>query len=260
MRAHALALLLSLAIFAGCAEDATGPDDGELAREPGSGYGELLESAQLTSNKADDAVSCGEETCPMKLCGYTCRAGAQCVKGCVAQDTRAATRLKLSVSGALLTQADSTRYQYQPVLSLNDVIFYGCQLWDFSNGEYDGLALMFSEVYKGAFLAGEPSQKGLEFEVYTKPFTGPGTYIAEGFLSKSSETRAARDFFRGTDQCSIVAEDDGAFGLKGTFRCTDLPHFSSDAKIHVQGEFACGPTGLRLPEIVRMNPVTEDED
>ena len=75
MRAHALALLLSLALLAGCAEDATGPDDAELAREPGSGYGELLESAQLTSNKADDAVSCGEETCPTKLCGYTCQIG-----------------------------------------------------------------------------------------------------------------------------------------------------------------------------------------
>ena len=139
--------------------------------------------------KSDEAVTCGDSSCSWDRCGYSCPAGEQCHRACQPRDTRADAFTKLTIGATTL---DSRALAYQPVVRLTDVLFHGCELWDFSNGQYDGLEISYRELRQGAFRASDRTTHDHYFMLYTKPFTGPGSYRAEASYAASSEARRIR--------------------------------------------------------------------
>lgn len=239
----------------GCSDDAIkdGPTSDDLRGDPASGYAGILTGQG--DQKADQVTECGTESCTYTMCGYACHAGAQCERSCATSDSRPASYVEFTVSGGHSAHADSRDHGYTPVVSLTNVLFYGCELWDYSSGAYDGLELHYSEIIQGAFLAGEPELKGLELSVYAAPFTGPGSYTAEGFFSKSSAARKAKDAWFGKTACGVDVQDDGSRGLKGTFVCSSIAHYGTGSPVAVSGAFACGVNAVDGPLIIRLgNP------
>jgi hypothetical protein len=143
--------------------------------------------------------------------------------------------------------------EYDPILSLQNALFYGCELWDFTGSDKQGLELKYAEIFDGAFTPGEPRDHGYEFFVYAAPFSGPGTYPAEGFLSASSAARDAGDFYFDKAGCTLEVGAE-ADGLAGTFSCPALPNKQNPSRtVALSGSFGCGANALdiniiRLPE------------
>lgn len=255
MRQVPLLLIVAGGALTACSDNTSpdGPTSDDLRGDPASGYASIL--AGQGDMKADEVSPCGSDSCAPSMCGYACHAGSQCERACAPSDSRPASYVAFTVSGGYSAQADSRAQDYTPVVSLTNVLFYGCELWDFSSGAYDGLELHYSEIIQGAFLAGDPELKGLELSVYAKPFTGAGSYTAEGFFSKSSEARKAHDAWFGKDACGVDVQDDGALGLKGTFHCNSVAHASGGSPVAITGEFACGMNAIDGPLIIRLgNP------
>jgi len=252
IQSSSLAVLLALTACGGTNEEATDDlpsDDPAMA----DGYADILAAKKNAASKADELVTCGNDTCEPKLCGYDCSvAGQQCQRACAQKDSRPESYITLRVEGAATQSVDTRAVPYRPVLSLTKVLFYGCNLWDFTGGAYDGLALQYSEIFKGAFTTSETSDMGIEFQLYTKPFTGAGTYKAEASFSPSTAARSQGELYAASDACSMTVQGDGQGGLTGTFRCASLPNKNGTASVTASGEFACGNTAIDGPMIVRM--------
>lgn len=250
-------LLLFLASFslAACGEEAISPAeqtpqeaDFNPESEP---FDDLSEAKQLNA-KADQAFECGQGVCSNVLCGYDCSvSGQQCERSCAEADTRQDNFVKLQVSGAESISVDSTTLAYEPTISLNNVVFYGCYLWDFSNQEYDGLEIQYRDIRKGAFLIGDPYDYGLEANIYIKPFEGPGSYIAEGFVSMNSARRKEKDYYYQKQSCGVSVDVDAQGAVSGEIFCEQVAHKGDSRKIKVTGSFGCGKNALKLPIIVR---------
>lgn len=239
---------LFLVFLAACSAD-----DPDRTGEPVDDYGDLLDEAKDEGAKTDQIVTCGEEACEASLCGYDCSdPGQLCERSCADADSRADAFVEFTASGGHAVTRDSRDVPYEPVLRLDDVLFYGCELWDFAGSSKQGLELRFAEIFQGAFTPSDPRDHGYELNVYAAPFTGPGTYTAEGFLSRSDDARDARDYWYGEDACQMQVEASGD-GLSGTFRCAAIPHRSGAASVALSGSFACGANSLdiRIIDLLR---------
>jgi hypothetical protein len=223
----AAAIAMSLAAF-GCATDSSDePFDFDQARPMQDGKG--------------DAVGCGAGSCEPYLCDFDCTtAGQQCSKTCAAEDGRPNAFVAASVGGSSF---DSRNNPYVPRLALDNVLVYGCNLWDFSSQAYDGLEISYKELIHSSFTVNkdDPTRTKANFGLYTKGFTGPGSYRAEAHYEASSDAQR----YAAEDACSLDVADDGAGGIKGSFDCT----ISADGSgsVSVKGTFACPQAAVDEP-------------
>jgi hypothetical protein len=242
MNNKSLPWLLGLLAVVACASD--GEDDfSPLDERP---------APPSDDSKSDEPRACGTESCAPRLCGYDCTvAGSQCERGCAAADGRAATYVQTTFSGAHSSTLDTRQTPFEPVFSLDNVLIYGCNLWDFSNQQYDGLEIEVEELVHSSFVVNpsDPTRHDRRFVTYIKGFTGPGSYRGEAlFLARHDAQR-----FSGADVCSIDVAASATGGIEGTFDCTIPAKDGSSASVGVRGEFACAANAM-LPIFVRRVP------
>ncbi len=246
---HHIFLLSSLLLFSlstGCSSDDSRPEG------PG-GYDESLDDARDKDQKNDAVIQCGESSCAVSKCGYDCTvAGQLCERGCAETDTRSEAFVEFAASGAHTGVRDTRDTDYAPVLRLDDALFYGCELWDFTGSEKQGLELKLTELVNGSFTTSGPRETGYEFFVYAKNFNGPGNYAAEGFLAENSAARTDKDYYFGAEACSLAVSVAGD-GLAGTFSCDAVPHKTQSKSIALSGSFSCGANALDV-NIIDLTP------
>lgn len=240
--------LLSLSTFAvGCAdealEDRTARDDADL----------LSEQADA---KADGYSACGD-TCGQALCGVSWTPGkAYGSPSCYGDDSDAATRLAFTMSGSESASFDTRNVPYQPVFRLDRVYMYGLDIWNFATRS--GFELLFRDITKGAFALNGAHNKGIDFSIYTKTFTGPGEYTAEVGITMSSERTAFNapatvgNKYYTTDGCKLKVEANPApqGGFRGTFDCANVPNKERTRAIRLSGEFLIPATAVDQTMIV----------
>jgi hypothetical protein len=199
---------------------------------------EFGQSIPVQSGKSDEPRACGTESCVPELCGYDCSvAGEQATKECAATDGRATSFVAGSVSGG--SSFDSRTNPYVPVFSLDNVLVYGCELWDYSDGAYDGLQVQFEELIHSAFIVdpNDPRRVGKDFGLYIDHFAGPGSYRASAHDSASSE--AVR--YGQKDACSTDVAVDSAGTVSGSYSCSIT---SNGGSVSVQGTFSCAKNAM----------------
>lgn len=231
---------------ASCGEDIK---QEELAVERGS-FSDQVEQESSQESKADDLVRCGVETCAPSACGYDCTYPGQCVRACASMPSRDQTHVKMNVSGSVNTTLDSSEYAFEPVLSLENVLFFGCEVWDMSNQDRDDFEISFAEVFQGAFSTQNPEDIGRRAIVDIRDYRGPGIYRANGFFSESSELKAAGDYYYGELGCTVTIRGTRERGIAGDISC-EIPNASGPQMIRIQGDFACGVDAMS-PQIIKL--------
>lgn len=232
----------SLLLVAACATDPTDDDFSPIDEQ----------SKPSPDGKSDDARACGASACVPRLCGYDCTAeGEQCTQACATADARADAFVTATFSGAHSSQLDTRQTPFDPVFSLDDVLIYGCDLWDFSNQVKDGLEIEVNELVHASFTVNpnDPTRHDRKLVVYVAPFTGPGSYRAEGMFKARHDapTHYAKE------GCAVDIVADASGGIRGTFDCR-LPAREGAANVDVRGEVHC-PINAMDPLFVRRTPV-----
>jgi len=227
--------LLSLVLFGAC------------ATEPTDDFSPLDEHAVPNPDgKSDDARACGTEACMPRLCGYDCSTrGEQCTETCADVEGRANAFVKATIGSVTVDSRDTP---YVPVWDLDNVLVYGCELWDFSNQEKDGLQIQLTQLRHSSFTVNpnDPRRHDHDLFVYVAPFTGPGSYRGEGMYhaNQTAPTYYAKD------ACSVdVDATNGA--IHGTFDCRISSQTSG--AIDMRGEFGC-PVDAMSPVFSRWTP------
>ena len=209
------------------------------------------QSTPTGDEKSDEPRSCGEDSCAPILCGYDCTvAGSQCERGCASADDRASTYVQATFSGAHSSTLDTRQTPFVPVFSLDNVLVYGCDLWDFSNQQYDGLEIEVEELVHASFVVNpsDPTRHDRKLIAYIKGFTGPGSYRAEAMFRARHD---APQFYAG-DACSVDVAASPSGGIQGTFDCTIAARDGTGASVAARGEFACARNAMD-PLFVRRN-------
>lgn len=199
--------------------------------------------------KSDDARACGDDACAPRECGYDCTtAGEQCTQACAAAPGRADAFVAATVEGSTI---DSRNTPFDEVFSLDNVLVYGCELWDFSNQAKDGLEIQLQELRHSSFTVNpnDPTTFDRKLDVYVAPFTGPGSYSGDGLFQANQD--APRYF--GSDACSVDVTATETGGLHGTFECRLASNGSSGGAIEMRGEFGC-PVDAMSPIFSRWTP------
>jgi hypothetical protein len=220
------ALAMSLAI-AGCVSDAA-EDEFE--------FGQGL---PMQSGKSDEPQACGTDSCEPSLCGYDCSvAGEQATKSCAATDGGASTFVAGAVNG---TTFDSRTNPYAPVFSLDKVLVYGCDLWDYTSGDYDGLEVRFEELIHSSFVVNpnDPTRFGRDFGLYIDHFVGPGSYTASAHYQPSD----AGTRYYSKDACSIDVSVDASGTVSGSYNCV-IASQASSGNVGVKGTFGCSKSSM----------------
>jgi len=194
------------------------------------------------SGKSDEPRACGEESCLPELCGYDLsKQGVQATESCAAEDGRASTFVSATIGGSETGSFDSRTNPYVPRLQLDNVLVYGCELWDFSGDAYDGLEIEYQELIHSSFTvnANDPTRTKKDFKLYIKGVEGPGSYRAQAMY------RAANDaaLYAGNDACSVDVTVDDSGTVSGAYECT-IPARMSSASVGVTGTFACGKNAM----------------
>jgi hypothetical protein len=219
------AITLALA-FTGCVSD-------EAEEEFEFGQGKPMQTG-----KSDGPQACGDESCEPQLCGYdTSVAGQQATRSCAATDGRPTTWVAGTLSGASF---DSRTNPYAPVFSLDKVLVYGCDLWDFSGGAYDGLEVRYEELIHSSFTvnSSDPTRFAKKFGLYFKNFVGPGSYRAEAeYQASSDSTRYAQ-----ADACSVDIEVDATGTVNGHYSCSISA--AAGGSVSVTGAFSCAKNAM----------------
>ena len=195
--------------------------------------------------KSDEVRACGETSCVPRLCGYDCTAtGSQCTETCAASDGRATAYVAAQVSGSYTGSFDSRTNPFDPVFALDNVLVYGCELWDFSNQTQDGLEIEFEELVHSSFVVdpSDPTRHDRRLVVYTAPFTGPGSYRGEALFTARHD--APRFYAR--DACAVDITTNADHTVLGTFSCTLPAGAGGSGSVTVRGEFAC-PVNAMTP-------------
>jgi hypothetical protein len=206
------------------------------------------ESKPDPDGKSDEVRACGEDACAPRLCGYDCTTeGEQCKEACAAVDERAAAFVTATFSGAHSSTFDSRLTPFDPVFSLDNVLIYGCELWDFSDQVKDGLEIEVTELVHSSFVVdpNDPTRRDRKLFVYVDTFTGPGSYRGVGFFSAHHD--APRYYSK--DACAVDVTTDEAGGLHGTFDCQIAEQDGANS-ITMNGEFGC-PKNAMSPVFVR---------
>lgn len=237
----------------------TGPEGNAVESTDEDGFQEVDLADQLgeaqTDSKSDAPSQCGTDSCSADLCGYDCStSGQQCDRACDSADRDADTYVLFNVSGARDARLDSRDLEYKPKLALNNVLIYGCELWDFSSGEYDGLEISYKKVYNASFQLGGPKNIGENAKIYIKPFEGPGSYQATGFYAASSAERGERNYFWGKETCGVELEIIDGGAVRGEFVCGSVPNRQdgNSSTVRMVGEFECG-IGSMNPEFIALD-------
>ena len=192
----------------------------------------------MGDGKQDGEVSCGQSACSPSQCSYDCTTpGALCTRACEA-DSLANAYVAATVSG---DSFDSRQTPYVPRYQLDNVLIYGCELWDFRGSHYQGLEIEYTELIHSAFIVdrNDPTRHRRKLDVYVPHFTGPGDYTGEGAFRSSSETA---NHFAPTG-CSVHYAATG----DGTFDCT------LDG-VSVSGSFSCPGNAIDHPIFVAWQP------
>ncbi len=207
---------------------------------------ERLEELQDGQGKADFPAPCGQETCEYDMCGYDCTtAGSQCVRSCADVDAREESYVLFNASGAENVRLDSRDLAYVPRFSLDRVLLYGCDVFDYSNGESDDLEIKYKKIYKGAFAVGQPQNIGEDAYVYIRDFQGPGSYMASARYSPNSQASDS-DRYWGKDVCGVEVDALSNGGIRGEFVCDAVPSKGGGASVRLVGEFECGVNAMDL--------------
>lgn len=236
-----LAGLAGLVFVVGCA-DSDPADDFSPFDDP---------SLPNPDGKSDHARACGASSCVPRLCGYDCTAGgSQCSQTCAASDTRADAFVTATFSGAHSSTFDSRTTPFDPVYALDNVLIYGCDLWDFSNQVKDGLEIELTELVHSSFIVdpNDPTRHDRKFLAYVAPFTGPGSYRAEAMF----QARHDAPRFYTKDACTVDIAADAAGGISGSFDC-QISQQEGSGTVGVRGTFGC-PINAMDPLFVRRTP------
>lgn len=237
-----LAGLAGLVFVIGCADSDPADDFSPFDEQ----------STPNPDGKSDDARACGASSCVPRLCGYDCTAGgSQCSQTCAASDTRADAFVTATFSGAHSSTFDSRNTPFDPVFALDNVLIYGCDLWDFSNQVKDGLEIELTELVHSSFVVdpNDPTRHDRKFLAYIAPFTGPGSYRAEAMF----QARHDAPRFYTKDACMVDVDADAAGGITGTFECQIRDQAGGSSAVSVSGTFGC-PINAMDPLFVRRNP------
>ncbi len=188
---------------------------------------------------ADDAATGSESaytSCESGRSGYDCSvSGQMCKDRCYPTDERKDAFVSVNVAGKAL---DSRAVPFDPVLSLDHVIEYGCDLWDFSDKTHQGLGIQYEKLIAGAFTTDQKSDFEDKLEVYVPRFLGPGQYTADARFVASDEDEAAGRTYAQGGACSVTMDSDGSGGVKGTFSCPSIAS-KTGMGVAMNGEFAC---------------------
>jgi hypothetical protein len=223
------AILLSLA-FAGC-----------VTGDGGEDFSFDQSTPMPNGGKGDGPTACGDQTCDASLCGYDCSvAGQQAKESCASTDGRAASFVAASIGGSESGSFDSRANPYVPKLALDNVLVYGCEMWDFSGGSYDGFEVQYEELIHSSFAVNpdDPTRTLKHFGMYMKPFAGPGSYRAEAEYRSSSEATQ----YEHADACSVDVTVDSGGTVSGSFSCA-IPA-SAGGSVSVQGTFGCAKNAM----------------
>jgi hypothetical protein len=196
---------------------------------------------QPMSGKGDEPQSCGADSCEPKLCGYDCSvAGQQATRECAASDGRSETFVTASISGAASNSFDSRSNPYVPQLSLDNVLVYGCDFWDFSSGAYDGIEIEYEELIHASAQVNpnDPTRTKQQFGMYINRFAGPGSYRAQAFYRASHDATE----FKADDACSADVTVDASGAVAGRFNCT-LPS-QAGGSVSVSGSWSCAKNAM----------------
>jgi hypothetical protein len=200
---------------------------------------EFGQSIPTNMGKSDGPQSCGAGSCLPELCGYNASvAGEQATKECATTDGRPDTFVTGSTGGSTF---DSRTNPYAPVFSLDKVLVYGCDLWDFSSGAYDGLEIQYEELIHSSFVVNtnDPTRTARHFDMYIGHFAGPGSYKADAMYQASSDsTRYGQN-----EACTVDVSVDANATVSGTYSCT-IAAASGGGSVSVSGSFGCAKNAM----------------
>ena len=224
---------------AACATEPTAHDESPIDTQ----------SVPDPDGKSDDARVCGESSCAPRLCGYDCtQAGEQCTQTCAPAAGRDKAFVRATIGSVTVDSRDTP---YSPVWDLDNVLIYGCDHWDFSSQTKDGLEIEIEQLRHSSFVVNpnDPTRHDHKLVVYVAPFTGPGSYRAEGLYAANE--RSTRFFARDACDVDVAASDDG--GIHGTFSCRIPAQNGAAGAIDLAGEFGC-PIDAMDPVFTRWTP------
>lgn len=232
--------LLSLVLLGACATDAAGTDDDGAPFD--------TQSVPDPDGKSDTVQSCGTSECVPSLCGYDCtETGAQCTRTCAPEAGRDRAFVRATVDGTVLDTRDTP---YAPVWDLDNVLIYGCELWDFTNQVKDGLEIELQQLRHSSFLVNpnDPTRHDHKLLVYVVPYTGPGSYRGQAIYAANE--RSTRYFSKDACDVDITAGPNGS--VHGTFTC-QISAAETTSSVSVTGEFGC-PIDAMSPVFSRWTP------
>lgn len=189
-----IAPLLALGLV-GCASTPDDPDQHGGIPTPSPNGG-----------KGDGERQCGAQSCDASLCAFDCsHAGAGCTEACTTEG-RPSAFVTATITGAESASVDSRRTPYVPRLALDNVLIYGCDLWNFSGGK-QGLEIELTELIHSSFAVNpqDPTRNGNRLDIYMSPFTSAGDYSAEGSYQRTSEAAAAGRSYTSSAGCSVTS-------------------------------------------------------
>jgi hypothetical protein len=232
-------ILLAASLFASaCAT--SGPDD---SFQPGG-----IPQPPANGGKGDSPVSCGAGTCDASLCAWDCSSSnAMCAEACTTE-ARQSAYVTANVGGSAQASFDSRSTAYMPKYALDNVLIYGCELWNF--GDHQGLEIEYTELVHSSFTvdASDPSRYQRKLDIFVDGLHGAGSYSgAEG----SFETSNTSDRYVKRDGCTVDAQSQDG-GLSGSFSC-QLPS-GSGGSVSVSGQFACPGNSLSGQVFVAWTP------
>jgi len=212
--------------------------------------------AEQADAKADGFSACGD-ACGAALCGVEWEPGnSSGAAACQSENSDAATRLAFEMTGTDSARIDTRTIPSTPVMRLDRVYMYGCDIWNF--GTRSGFELLFRDITKGAFLVNDVYDKGLAITLYTKSFTGAGEYTAElGVAMSSVRTVIGAESVSGNryytpNGCTLkVQENSGQEGgFSGSFDCPNVPSQEGNGAIRFTGTFLIPATAVDQTMIV----------
>lgn len=232
--------LLSLALLTACATDPVDDGDPSPIETP---------SVPNPDGKSDTIRACGDTSCEARLCGYDCTTvGEQCTQTCAPTAAREQAFVTARVGGTTIDTRDTP---YAPVWDLDNVLVYGCELWDFSSQVKDGLEIQIEQLRHAPFVIdpNNPRRHDHKLVVYVAPFTGPGSYRGEGLYAANEH--ATHYYAKDACEVDVAAGEDGA--IHGTFACRLPAAGGATGAIEMSGEFAC-PVDAMSPVFSRWTP------
>ncbi len=213
-----------------------------------------LAAAACAPHGSNDDASTGAEQnldeCTFGAKGWDCSAsGTTCKAKCYSMAEPSRAYVAFTVDGKTL---DSRAVPYAPAAAtLDNVLVYGCTLWDFADGTHQGLDFEYKRLIHGAFGADRRSDFEDYVNVSIASFEGPGSYRADPTYIPSDEAQALAKIYARPAGCGVEVSSDGDGGVTGMVACAPMSA-PDGTTVSLRGEFACPGSALsplysRLP-------------